>query len=193
MTSEPDSKPGRRPPTIELKATEVEQPESTAPSGEAAAPDTPATERRAPASPSPPAKPGAGRGLKSHAVGAIVGALVMAAIVAGLWLAGFVPSREAAAPPPAAAPATSAAMHAAPSNDRHLGAARQDRTRDPGAAAEPALGNRLAAAEAQPKSLGDSLAALSRRLDDIAGSQAQSARAKQANAAAAAGRSAGSK
>ena len=26
MTSEPDSKPGRRPPTIELKATEVENP-----------------------------------------------------------------------------------------------------------------------------------------------------------------------
>ena len=31
MTSEPDSKPGRRPPTIELKATEVERPEATAP------------------------------------------------------------------------------------------------------------------------------------------------------------------
>ena len=48
MTSEPDSKPGRRPPTIELKATEVEQPEATAPTGETAAADTPATGIREP-------------------------------------------------------------------------------------------------------------------------------------------------
>ena len=33
MTSEPDSKGGRRPPTIELKATEVDQPDAAAQSG----------------------------------------------------------------------------------------------------------------------------------------------------------------
>ncbi len=58
MTSEPDSKPGRRPPTIELKATEVEQPEATASSGETAAADTPPPESASPASPSPPSNAG---------------------------------------------------------------------------------------------------------------------------------------
>ncbi len=45
MTSEPDSKPGRRPPTIELTATEVGKAASAAqsgdaPGGDAAGPET---------------------------------------------------------------------------------------------------------------------------------------------------------
>ena len=117
MTSEPDSKPGRRPPTIELKATEVEQPEATAPTGDTAAADTPPPESSNPASPNPPSNAGAGRGLKTYALGAILGAVAMLVIVAALRFTGVIPSREAAAPPLPAAPETSAAIHAAPSND----------------------------------------------------------------------------
>ena len=50
MTSEPDSKPGRRPPTIELKATEVGSSASSAPSGGAAAADGPTPKADAPTS-----------------------------------------------------------------------------------------------------------------------------------------------
>jgi hypothetical protein len=84
----------------------------------------------------------------SAVIGAAIGAIVMAAIVAGLWIAGFVPSREAAAP----------------SNT------------SPSSAAAPAA--------AETKSLGDSLAALNRRLDDMAATS-QSA-VKEADAASAA-------
>lgn len=134
MTSEPDSKPGRRPPTIELKATEVERPEATAPTGETAAADTPPPEPSSPASPNPPSNAGGSRGLKSYALGAILGAVAMLVIVAALRFTGVLPSREAAAPLLPAAPETSAAMHAAPSNDAAIGAAGQTRTRDPGPA-----------------------------------------------------------
>ncbi len=151
MTSEPDSKPGRRPPTIELKATEVDTPAPAAPSGGAAPAEEPAPKADAPTRQgSAPQAAGrqtgggsAGR-LKSHAVSAGLGALAMAAIVAGLWLEGIVPWRQAAAPIATAAPGV-----AAPKT-------------------EPDRAARLSAAEAQTKSLGDELAALSRRLDDIA-------------------------
>ena len=63
MTSEPDSKPGRRPPTIELKATEVDSPapaqNTAAPAGEPTAPKEPAPNEPAPeqqAAASPPGR-----------------------------------------------------------------------------------------------------------------------------------------
>ena len=151
MTSEPDSKPGRRPPTIELKATEVEQPEATAPTGETAAADTPPPESSSPASPNPPSNAGAGRGLKSYALGAILGAVAMLVIVAALRFTGVLPSREAAAPLLPAAPETSAAMHAAPSNDAAI-SARLDRLERAIQAqrTQPAQSSGTAAAE-QPK------------------------------------------
>jgi hypothetical protein len=190
MTSEPDSKPGRRPPTIELKATEVEQPEATAPTGDTAAADTPPPESSNPASPNPPSNAGAGRGLKTYALGAILGAVAMLVIVAALRFTGVIPSREAAAPPLPAAPETSAAIHAAPSNDaisarleRLERAIQTQRT-------QPAPGSGTAA-EAQTKALSDSVAALSRRLDDIAAtSQSAAKTADAAQAAAEAAKSA---
>ncbi|MGB7254778.1 MAG: mitofilin family membrane protein [Xanthobacteraceae bacterium] len=191
MTSEPDSKPGRRPPTIELKATEVEQPEATAPTGETAAADTPPPESASPASPNPPSNAGAGRGLKTYALGAILGAVAMLVIVAALRFTGVLPSREAAAPLLPAAPETSAAMHTAPSNDAI--SARLDRLERAiqTQRTQPAQSSGTAPAEAQTKALSDSVAALSRRLDDIAAtSQSAAKTADTAQAAAEAAKSA---
>ena len=191
MTSEPDSKPGRRPPTIELKATEVERPEATAPSGETAAAETSPPESPSAASPGPPPNAGPFRGLKSYALGAILGAVAMVAIVAALRFTGVIPSREAAAPLLPAAPETSAAMHAAPSNDAI--SARLDRLERTiqTQRTQPAQSSGTAAAEAQTKALADSVAALSRRLDAIAAtSQSAAKTADAAQAAAEAAKSA---
>src|ERR1700689_43358 len=190
MTRGPDSKPGRRPPTIQLKATEAEQPEAPAPPGDTAAADPPPPESSNPASPNPPSNAGAGRGLKTYALGAILGAVAMLVIVAALRFTGVIPSREAAAPPLPAAPETSAAIHAAPSNDAI--SARLDRLERAiqTQRTQPAPGSGTAA-EAQTKALSDSVAALSRRLDDIAAtSQSAAKTADAAQAAAEAAKSA---
>ena len=186
MTSEPDSKPGRRPPTIELKATEVEQPEAAAPSGETAAADTPPPDSASSASPSPPSNAGPARGLKSYALGAILGAVAMAVIVAALRFTGVLSSREAAAPALPAAPETSAAMHATPSNEAAI-SARLDKLERAIQAqrTQPAQSNGTAAAEAQTKALSDSVAALSRRLDAIAATSQSAAKTADAAQAAA--------
>ncbi|MGB6344411.1 MAG: hypothetical protein WBG15_17020, partial [Xanthobacteraceae bacterium] len=192
MTSEPDSKPGRRPPTIELKATEVEQPAATAPSGETAAAATPPPDSPSSASPSPRSNAGSARGLKSYAVGAILGAVAIAVIAAVLWFTGVIPSRQVAAPLLPAVPETSAAMHPASTNEAAI-SARLDRLkraiqlqRTP-----PAQNNGAAAAEAQSKVPSDSVAALTRRLNDIAAaSQSATKTADAAKAAAEAAKTA---
>ena len=124
-----------------------------------------------------------------------IGAMAMAAIIAGLWIAGLLPLREAAAPSNAAPPSAAATATAAsqtPTGEQI--SARLDKIEHTIQArqAEPALGSRLAAGEAETKSLGDSLAALSRRLDDIAAtSQSALKQADAAQATAAAAKSAG--
>jgi hypothetical protein len=220
MTSESDNKAGRRPPTIELTATEVgnsQSPESAGapPAAEpaAAAQDTRseehtrnengmrgesessrdsateshAAESGAPepnssgpnaAEPRPEAR--SGRQLTSHAVSALLGAIAAAAIIGGAWLAGFVPSRNAASlaePVATPSPATPSAADAEVTArldkiERTIQAQQQPDT---------ATGNRIAAVEAQTKSLGAGIATLGGRLDEIA-SASQSA-VKQADAA----------
>src|SRR5271169_5747554 len=107
MTSEPDSKPGRRPPTIDLKATEV---------GEPASPN--ASPEPSPDAAGATAPPNSASRVKSHAVSAGIGVIAMAAIVAALWIKGFVPSHQPATPPDAtvatAPPAAPAPDNAAP-------------------------------------------------------------------------------
>jgi hypothetical protein len=183
MTSEPDSKPGRRPPTIELKATEVEQPEAPAPSGEAAAAETPQS-----AGPtSPGSQPdGTSLRLKSYAVGALLGAVVMVVIVAVLRFTGVLASREAVAPRLAATPESSAAMHATPSNEAAI-AARLDKLERAIQLqrTQPAQSNTTAAADAQTKALSDTVAALSRRLDAVAATSQSAAKTADAAQAAA--------
>jgi hypothetical protein len=163
MTSEPDST-ARRPPTIDLTATEVDA-EKTATAAEGAAATT------------PPEGPSSGR-LKHQGVGAflgaIVGAVLVAAIFAGLWFGGYVPPRETALP--ASAPATSAS-----SGDL---AARLDKIESAMNAQQPdtALAARVTAAETAEKSQNATLAALTGRISD-ATTAAQNAQAQAKTAA----------
>ncbi len=181
MTSEPDSKGGRRPPTIELKATEVDQPDAATQSGAAAPPDAAPRESQAAKSSEPPPRGSSSGRLMAGAASAIIGATAMAAIVAGLWIAGYLPSHRAALSPGATA-SNGAAIDAivARLNDIQGELRAQPKSQQPDAA----TGARIAATDAKTKSLGDSLAALSRRLDDIAAASQNAV--KQADAAQAA-------
>jgi hypothetical protein len=188
MTSEPDNTSGRRPPTIELKATEVEaeQP-AAAPSGERTA--TPNQRASDPGASTEEtinrqADEHSGGLLKSSAVGGFIGAIATGAIVAGLWLAGFGPARDAAPVLTSAAPSSAIDAETSARLDKIERTIQAQRP-------EPAVGNRMAAAEAQAKSLADTLAALNHRVDDIAAaSQSAAKQADAATAAAAAAKSA---
>lgn len=176
MTSEPDSSDGRRPPTIELKATEVPDPAAAAirgaPGDGAPPPNSGTTETSAPS--------GRGSRAASHALSAIVGAVVMAAIGAGLWFAGALPLRA----PAGSNGAVSTASTEAPAPTIGPGLSGRLDKIEQAIKAQPnqqALTDRVTAAEAQSKALRDSLAALNRRLDEVAGTS--DAAAKQAAAA----------
>jgi polyhydroxyalkanoate synthesis regulator phasin len=110
----------------------------------------------------------------------------LAAIVAGLWAAGFVPLREAAAPSATTAPETSVATQPAPSNAADL-AARLDKLERTIQAQrnQPSAPDRVTAAQTQTKALSDSLSALSRRVDDIAATSQSAAKTADAAQAAA--------
>ncbi len=201
MTSDPAGQDQRHPPTIELKATEVQNPEQEPAQGSgedmasssagdpAGAPETSSSEppdstaQHGPGpteATSPPAR-GSSQFI-FHAMSAIVGAVVAAAIVVGLWIGGVVPPRqgtESSAP----APSTAASSATAASSEVQDLTARVDKL-EGAVASEPnqqAATSRIAALEAQTKSLGDSLATLNRRLDGVAGTSDSAA--KQAAAA----------
>ena len=194
MTSETDDKPGRRPPTIELAATEVDGAADKPAASEAGT--TGAAESEAVAS-NAAGSGASGRHVTLHIVSALVGAAVMAAAAAALWFAGVIPSRETApvataasdttapaapsAPnPPSSPPPSPAAAQSGPAPDL---TARLDKIEHAIEAqrSDPALASRIAELAAQMKSLGDNLTAMTRRVDDVAASS-QSA-AKQADRA----------
>src|SRR5579884_1415738 len=105
MTSEPDGRPERRPPTIELKAREVEAEKAESTSQTGAAGDT--GSQSAGGAAAEPAASRSGGSAGRYALGALGGAVVMAAILGGLWVAGFAPPRPGAgssAPPTASPP-----------------------------------------------------------------------------------------
>ncbi len=197
MTSEPDSKPGRRPPTIELKATEIENPaagqEDTA-NGSAA--EGAASGQEPPHAPSEHTAEGPLPFSWRAAIGVALAVAIIAVIGGGLWLEGFDPFHQgahegapAAAPAPEAAqPAATASSTAAPSpTATDEISARLDKIERAIQASRPeaALGTRLTAMEAQTKSLGESLAALNRRVDGVAATSLSAAKqADVANAAA---------
>jgi hypothetical protein len=114
----------------------------------------------------------------THAISAAVGAVAAAAILIGLWLAGFTMARDTVnSQLDAAAPsAANAEISARLDKIEHALQARPQET----AALPPALDKRLAAVEMQAKMLGDSTAALGHRVDDVAAA-AQTAQ-KQASA-----------
>jgi hypothetical protein len=223
MTSESDNT-GRRPPTIELAATEVATSAAEPAAGPAESANTRAAEEASASSNASSPTGGnqqtssasSGR-LKLHITGALIGAVIMAAALAALWLTDLIPARDGTAghtlasntsapatlsptPPPNQAPnqAQSQAQSQAPSqapSQAQSQAPSQAQSQTPDLSArldkieraieaqrtEPALGNRIGGVEAQAKSLGNDVAALQRRLDEIAAS-GQSA-AKQADTA----------
>ncbi len=181
MTSEPDSTPRRRPPTIDLTAQEIETAGQPGSSQGAAAADG-AKDRAAGDAPGGRADRNSFSGAQPYVLGAAAGAIVVAAIVAGGRLAGLVPARDTA--PPLMAPAAPGAR--TPASDEI--SSRLDKIQQALQAPRPApdavLASRLAGAEAQTKSLNDALTALTRRVDEIAAtSQSALAQAKAAAAA----------
>jgi hypothetical protein len=194
--SETDDQTPRRPPTIELAATEVDDAAEKPSSGPTETAGASGAENEDAASGADARRSAAGASgrFSAYVAGAAIGAAVMAAIAAGIWFAGLIPMSDAKSsgqaantPPPSASgpvpspapPAeTAATTQAAPGLSARLDkierAVETPRT-------DPALGSRIAAAEAQAKSLGDALAALRGRLDEIAATGAGAA--KQADAA----------
>jgi len=170
MTSEPDGKPGRRPPTIELKATEVDSSAPPQSSGEGRAQESSTAQT--------PGQSGGFAGwIKANALSGAIGAIAMAAIVAALWIGGVLPMREVAAPfaaPLSIVPPSQGADLAGRLDKIEAAIKEQHRP-------EPAPANGLAALAALTQSLSDSVAALNRRADEIAATsqgavkQAQSA------------------
>ena len=182
MTSEPDNKPGRRPPTIELKAEEVGKPASTPPGP------------GAPGAQSSGTRPDAAQasltfvsGLKSHGVSALAGAIVMAAIVGVLWVKGIVPAREPGDSVPSiqSGPETSVTAPAGPAGE--AASTQTGKDQPPSGGPQPLAASPAddAALDAQIKSLSDSLAALNHRLDDVAAASQGAARKADAAVASA--------
>jgi hypothetical protein len=192
--SEADSTSRRRPPTIDLTAKEVET----------ANPDSKsAAEADAEQAAGEPEKASGGRiGVPSaralpYVVGIAVGAAGAAAVAAAFWFVGLLPVHDGALPQSVSAAPGAAAPQSAASASNSQGeqasvteeiSGRLDRIEQAlhgPPRTDAALANRLAAAEAQAKSLGDSLAALTRRVDELAAAaQSSLAEAKAAAAAA---------
>jgi hypothetical protein len=169
MTNEPDSTSGPRPPTIELKATEVgvDKPEAAPQSADdAAAGDESKT------SSAPPWA--AGSAFFPTLLAGVAGGVIAAIVIgAGLWFAGYIPPR-APVPAPSAEKSNDAAIA-----DLSARLAKIENAPHAQPQPDPALASRLAAAEAATKSLADQVAALNGRIDSAAGA-AQKAQAQAA-------------
>jgi hypothetical protein len=198
--SEADSTSRRRPPTIDLTAKEVEtaSPErKPRPDAEAASTDAkpePVDEAATGAGETPSSGHAGGSSgrMAPYGIGLAAGAIGVAAIAAGLWFADLIPVHDASVPSAAqsaAAPhADAPAMQSAQSTGMDQISARLDRI-DQALQGPPhtdaALAGRVAGAEAQAKALSDSVAGLTRRVDDLAvAAQTALAEAKSAVAAA---------
>jgi hypothetical protein len=124
--------------------------------------------------------------------GAVLGAIAVVAIGAGLWFGGYVPPGLLPVSPSAQPPNNAAiAEISARLNKIESAIATQRQQPGPPPQPDPALVSRLATAEAATKSQSDSLAALTRRVDDVAAAaQNALAQAKSASTAADAAKSA---
>jgi hypothetical protein len=171
MTSESDGTPRRRPPTIDLTATDVG---SEKPAG---------SERPAEDAASASTSAGSAAGSShSHVVSALgggaVGAIAIAGIIVALQTTGHWPFRDSATPVAAAPPTAS--------NDAAIAELTAQINKIQGTVTaqqpDPALVSRLASVEATTKSLGDSLNTLASRADQTAAT-AQSAQAQAKSAA----------
>jgi hypothetical protein len=175
--SESDSTSRRRPPTIDLTATEVK---IEAPASDQAAQAANAEAKAESEAAGPTAEPAAARSprpFRAALIGGLASAVVIAAVGAGLWYAGYLPApqQQPAATETQLPPGNPAAADIAGALKRIEGAIQAQKP-------DAALASRLAAAEAAVKAQADGLAALARRVDEVAGA-AQTALA-QAKAAA---------
>src|SRR5262249_16590654 len=93
MTSDTDDTAGRRPPTIELAATEVDDAAEKRSSGPAETAGAPSAENEDSASDADARRSAAGASgrFTAYVAGAAIGAAVMAAIAGGVWFAGLIP------------------------------------------------------------------------------------------------------
>src|SRR5580704_17021566 len=187
--SEPDSTPRRRPPTIDLTATEVDaekpaaaQEPSQEPATEPAATNPPGSSGQQTDKPAP-ARPRSS--VKTAVAGILAGAIAVVAIGAGLWFGGYVPPGLLLAFPNAQPTNNAAIAEISARLNKIEGTIATQQQPVPPPQPDPALVSRLAAAEAATKSLNDSLAALNQRVDDAAAA-AQNALAQAKSAATAA-------
>jgi len=191
MTSEPDSTPRRRPPTIDLTATEVDAEKPAAaqePSQEPAATSAP-SEGSSSQQTSAPGRPRSS--VKTAVAGIAAGVVLIAVIGAGLWFGGYLPPGLLPASPSTQPPNTAAIADISARLNKIEGAIAARQQPVPTSQPDPALASRLAAAESATKSLNDSLAALTRRTDGAAAAaQNALAQAKAASTAADAAKSA---
>jgi len=180
--SEPDSTPRRRPPTIDLTATEVDAEKPAAASAPSEGSSGQQTGEPAPGRPRSP--------ITTAVAGLAAGAIAVVAIGAGLWFGGYVPPGLLPASP-SAQPSNNAAIAEISARLNKIEGAVATQKPSPPPQPDPALASRLAAAEAATKSLSDSLAALTHRVDDAAAAaQNALAQAKSASTAADAAKSA---
>jgi hypothetical protein len=177
--SEPDSTPRRRPPTIDLTATEVD---AEKPAAAQEPPQEPAKE---------PTAAGRSRSsVKTAVAGIAAGAIAVVAIGAGLWFGGYVPPGMLPVSQSGQPPNTAAIAEISARLSKIEGAIATQKPSPP-PQPDPALASRLAAAEAATKSLSDSFAALTHHVDDVAAAaQTALAQAKSASTAADAAKSA---
>jgi hypothetical protein len=196
--SEPDSTPRRRPPTIDLTATEVDaerpaaaQEPSQEPAKEPAAAKAPSDGGQQTGEPAPGRPRSSIKSAVAGIVGGAAGAIAVIAIGAGLWFGGYVPPGLVPASP-SPQPTNNAAIDEISARLNKIeGAIATQHQAVPPPQPDPALVSRLATAEAATKSLSDSLAALTHRIDDAAAAaQNALAQAKSASIAADAAKSA---
>lgn len=205
VTSEPDSAPPRRPPTIDLKATEIEAQQAGGPgeAGEPASSGQSSSDQetaghgsttKAAASPGRPS-------VMRHILSVAAGAVAAAAILAGLYYGGIYPPAAPVTPPPAAVAGNAADSASAKISSQLANIEARLRSQPDASTFAAQLANiqaklqsqpdastftaQLAKVEAQTKTLSDSLAAVNQRLDRIAVA-AQGARTRADEAAAAA-------
>ncbi len=193
--SDSDSTPRRRPPTIDLTATEVDAEKP------AAAPEPSQEPAKGPAAADAPGSfgqqtgepaPGRPRSSVRMAVAGIAGgAIAVVAIGSGLWSLGYVPPGLLPASPNAQPTNNAAIAEISARLNKIEGAVATQQKPVPPPQPDAALVSRLAAAEAATKSLSDSIAALTRRVDDVAAAaQTALAQVKSASTAADAAKSA---
>jgi hypothetical protein len=193
--SEPDSTPRRRPPTIDLTATEVDaekpaaaQEPSQEPAKEPATAKAPSDGGQQTGEPAPGRPRSPIKSAVAGIVGGATGAIAVIAIGAGLWFGGYVPPGLVPASPSPQPTNNAAIADITVRLNKIEGAIATQR--QPAPQPDPALVSRLAAAEAATKSLTDSLAALAHRVDDAAAAaQNALAQAKSASTAADAAKS----